>query len=147
MGNKYIICDYAKANWGKTETLLEVISLLKGNPKITLIYEKPNTEKDKWCHFKMNGKSVVISTLGDPNSEQPIWLEDAAKTGAQIIVTASRTRGSTIDVVYDIAKKYDYEIIWFQNFHFDNPALVGLLPMADIRAKDAKCLIDFLEIL
>lgn len=93
MEKKYIICDYARANWGKTETLLEVISLLKGKPQNTLINEKPNTGKDKWCHFEMKGKPVVISTLGDPNSAQPVWLEDAAKAGAKIIVTASRTSG------------------------------------------------------
>lgn len=146
MGNKYIICDYAKANWGKTETLLEVISLLKGKPQNTLIYEKPNTGKDKWCHFEMNGKSIVISTLGDPYSDQPLWLEDAAaKAKAEIIVTASRTSGSTVNAVYNIATRYGYEVIWFQNFHFDNSALVGLSPMVDVKNKGAESIVEIID--
>ena len=147
MEKKYIICDYARANWGKTETLLEVISLLKGKPQSTLIYEKPNTGKDKWCHFEMKGKPVVISTLGDPYSAQPAWLEDAANTGAEIIVTASRTSGSTVKAVYDIATRYGYEVIWFQNFHFDNSALVGLSSMVDVRMKLAECIVGIIDLL
>lgn len=146
MENKYIICDYAKANWGKTETLLEVISLLKESPQNTLFFEKPNTGKDKWCHFEINGKSVVISTLGDPYSDQPLWLEDAAeKAKAEIIVTASRTNGATVNAVYDIATRYGYEVIWFQNFHFDNSALVGLSPMVDVRMKVAECIVGIID--
>ena len=147
MEKKYIICDYARANWGKTETLLEVISLLKGKPQNTLINEKSNTGKDKWCHFEMKGKPVVISTLGDPNSAQPVWLEDAAKAGAKIIVTASRTSGSTVNAVYDIATRYGYEVIWFQNFHFDNSTLVGLSPMVDVRMKVAEYIVSIINIL
>lgn len=147
MEKKYIICDYARANWGKTETLLEVISLLKGKPQSTLIYEKPNTGKDKWCHFEMKGKPVVISTPGDPYSAQPAWLEDATNTGAEIIVTASRTSGSTVNAVYDIATRYGYEVIWFQNFHFDNSALVGLSSMVDVRMKLAECIVGIIDLL
>ena len=147
MEKKYIICDYARANWGKTETLLEVISLLKGKPQNTLINEKPNTGKDKWCHFEMKGKPVVISTLGDPNSAQPVWLEDAAKAGAKIIVTASRTSGSTVNAVYDIATRYGYEVIWFQNFHFDNFGPYKSHPSTDIRKYEAICIVGILDLL
>jgi len=147
MEKKYIICDYARANWGKTETLLEVISLLKGKPQSTLIYEKPNTGKDKWCHFEMKGKPVVISTPGDPYSAQPAWLEDATNTGAEIIVTASRTSGSTVNAVYDIATRYGYEVIWFQNFHFDNFGPDKSHPSTDIRKYEAICIVGILDLL
>lgn len=152
MGNKYIICDYAKANWGKTETLLEVINILDSpsKPQYALIDEKPNTGKDRWCLFgvkdrEIKDKQVVISTLGDPYSAQPVWLEDAAKTGANVIVTASRSKGSTVNVVYDIARKYGYEIIWFQNFYFDNATLVGLLPMVDVKSKGAESIVEIID--
>lgn len=154
MEKKYIICDYARANWGKTETLLEVINILDSPSKLqyTLIDEKPNTGKDRWCLFgvkdkEIKDKQVVISTLGDPYSAQPVWLEDAAKTGAEIIVTASRTSGSTVNAVYDIATRYGYEVIWFQNFHFDNSTLVGLSPMVDVRMKVAEYIVSIINIL
>lgn len=141
---KYIICNYAKADWGKTETLLEVIDILIGM-NYPIISQKPTTGKDKWCQFKLPNKDVVVSTLGDPYSDQAIWIEDAADTGAQVIVTASRTRGSTIESVYDVANRYGYEIIWFQNFHFDNKYYVGTQIIKDIRQKEAQCIVDIVK--
>ncbi len=61
MKKKYIICDYARANWGKTETLLEVINILddSSNPKFTLSDEKPHGDgKDRWCLFCSNDKKM-----------------------------------------------------------------------------------------
>lgn len=146
---KYIICNYARAKWGKTETLLEVIYKLKSfcPSQCSLIIEKPNIGKDKWCLFDVKGKQVVVSTVGDPDSAQPEWLEDAAKNEAKIIVTASRTKGSTVNVVYSVAKRYGYEIIWFQNFHFDNPKLLGLSHMVNARKKEAEAIVQLIDIL
>ena len=149
MGKKYLICDSARADWGKTETLLEVIEILNSpkKPHYKLIYEKPNTVKDKLCVFEGINELIAVSTLGDPNSQQADWLEEAAKTEAKIIVTASRTKGSTINVVYDIARKYGYDILWFQNFHFDNSAFVGLPQMRNIRMKEAEYIVGIIELL
>ena len=148
---KYIICNYAKANWGKTKTLLKVIEILKENSnnldldQYKFINEKPDTGKDKWCHFSVKGKTVVISTLGDPYSPQLEWLTDAAKTEAKVIVTASRTRGVTLNHVYSVANKYGYEVIWFESFHFDN--YVKDLPIFDIRKKEAEKIVEEIDIL
>ena len=38
------------------------------------------------------------------------------------------------------------EIIWFQNFHFDNVALVGFSPMVDVRMKMAEYMEESYEI-
>lgn len=150
MKKKYIICDYARANWGKTETLLEVINILDSpsNPQFTLVDEKPHGDgKDRWCLFCSNNKKIVVSTVGDPNSVQPIWLEDAAKAGADIIVAASRTSGSTVNAVYDVATRHGYEIIWFQNFHIDNSKILNMQPMTDVRRTAAKCIVKIIDIL
>lgn len=141
---KYIICDTAVGFWGKTETLLEVIRILKPHLKS----EKDTASKDKWCEFDLpNGDKVVVSTLGDPNSAQPAWLLDAANTNARFIVTACRTSGFTVDTVYDIAQKFGYEIIWFKNFHFDSISLVGTQTMNDIRHQEAQCIVETIKIL
>lgn len=147
---KYIICNYAKANWGKTETLLEVIEILKNSENFDsnqykFINEKHDTGEDKWCHFKVKGKPVVISTLGDPYSPQLEWLTDAAETEAKVIVTASRTRGVTLNHVYSVANKYGYDVIWFESFHFDN--YVKDLPIFEIRKKEAEKIVEEIDIL
>ena len=139
-GKKYIICDSAKAKWGKTETLLRVISLLiKSYP---LISQKQNKGRDKWCHFQLPNFDVVVSTLGDPYSAQPIWIDDAAKTGARFIATACRTSGATVNVVKNVAMKYGYEIIWFQNFHFDNISFLNTPEINSVRDLDAQHIVD-----
>lgn len=142
---KYIICNYAKANWGKTKTLLVVIDLLtKSNCEI--IKKEETKEGDKWYHFKFkNGKEVVISTLGDPDSEQLRWLKEAAKTRAEVIVTASRARGVARHNVENIADKHGYSIIKFANFHFED--YVEDLLITKIRKKEAEKIVEEISIL
>lgn len=146
---KYIICNYARANWGKTETLLEVINILnsKNKPQYELIAKKTDTYKDRWCHFNNNNKHVVISTQGDPYSYQHDWLEEAAKTEAKVILTASRTKGSTVRTVYEIAKKYNYEIVWFNNFYFENQLFIGTTPAIETRKIEAEKIAEIIDIL
>ena len=146
---KYIICNYARANWGKTETLLEVVNILnsKNKPQYKLIAEKTDTDKDRWCHFNNNNKHVVISTQGDPYSFQREWLEDAAKTEAKVILTACRTKGSTVSAVYDIAKQYNYEIVWFNNFYFENQIFIGTTPAIETRKIEAEKIVEIIDTL
>ena len=55
---KYILCDSARSNFGKTETLLSVIKILKRY--YPLLMEKQNPEKDRWCHFQLPDHEVVV---------------------------------------------------------------------------------------
>lgn len=142
---KYIICNYADANWGKTETLLAVIDLLKKS-NCEIIKKGETEEGDQWYHFKFkNEKEIVISTLGDPDSKQSHWLKAATKTGAKVIVTASRARGITRYNVENIADKHGYSIIKFSNFHFED--YVEDLPIIKIRKKEAKKIVEVISIL
>ena len=125
--SKYIVCDCARSNWGKTNTLLKVIELLK--EKSSPIVEETIGGIDKYAVFNLNGKIIVVNSQGDPDSYLEEGLQRAVKEDADIIVCASRTRGSTIDCVYEIAKN-GYEIIRFSNFYVDNGNLscVALFP-------------------
>ena len=107
----YIICDAANANWGKTETLNALIKKL-GNPS-----EIKKFGKDTWALYKIKERIVVVSTQGDPKSHQKECLLEAVDEKANIIVCASRIKGTTKDNVRTIASKNGYELIWFQNFH------------------------------
>ena len=139
---KYIICDSARGFWGKSDTLLEVITMLSQY----LTKEIKREGKDRLCEFDLPqiGK-VVVSTLGDPDSSQPVWLHDAIKTNARFIVTACRTSGSTVDVVYSIAHQYGYEIIWFKNFHFDSSSFYNTMEMSVVRHHEAQSIVDIIR--
>lgn len=115
---KYFICDYARANWGKTSTLKLVIKKF-GTPVST----KSAGGGDEWAMFNIvtnSGakKCVVVASAGDPHSVQPRWLQDAVDSKADIVVCAARQRGSTIHNVSTILGDNGYERIWFQEFSY-----------------------------
>lgn len=128
--NKYIICDFARSSWGKSQTLLKVIDLLKEE-------NKPKTEKlidgyDKYAVFELNEKIIVVITQGDPDSHLEECLTDAVIENADFIVCASRSRGYTVDCIYNVAGK-GYDIIWFSNLYADDknsPCIKHLVEIA-----------------
>lgn len=129
---KYFICDYARANWGKTSTLKLVIRKL-GTPVST-----KQSGNDEWAMFNIvtnSGatKCVVVATAGDPYSVQPQWLQDAVLQNADIVVCAARHHGSTIHNVSTILTGNGYEEIWFQNFYTAQSSWTGIMndAMAD----------------
>ena len=128
---KYIICDFARSDWGKTQTLLKVIELIKKTtpPRI----EELIGDKDKYAEFVLNERIVAVNTQGDPGSYQEEGLKRAIQENADIIVCASRVRGSTVEKVYKYAKS-NYEIIWFSNFYADSNELACIPILHDIMA-------------
>lgn len=86
-----------------------------------------NGGKDNWAQFDnvkttAGTKRVVVSTVGDPNSVQPQWLQNAVSSGADIIVCAARQRGTTVANVKNILGGAGYKGIWFKNFYSYNSA-------------------------
>lgn len=140
---KFILCDYATANWGKTETLLKVIDIL--SEQYNIKSSEDSNGNDKWRLFELpKHKKVVVSTQGDPKSLQADWLKSAAENEAEIIVTACRTKGSTVEKIYDISKTYGHEIIWFQNFHFDSNSFHKTKQMNIVRNREAQNIVDII---
>lgn len=128
---KHIICDFARSDWGKSQTLLHVIDFLKEEiaPKTEILIDN----YDKYAVFEINKKIIVVITQGDPNSHQEECLNNAVKENADIIVCASRTRGNTVDCIYKTAEK-GYDIIWFGNFYADDKNLQCVRYFSDIMA-------------
>lgn len=130
--NKYLICDLARSNWGKTQTLLKVIELLKTKAKPTV--EEVIDDIDKFAIFEINGKKIIVSTQGDPDSYQKEGLLRAISENANIIVCASRTKGSTADNIYETTNG-NYEIILFNNFYAKNKDLLCIPTLNTISAE------------
>ena len=65
---KFIICDCARANWGKTTTLVEVINLFKSTPvRFSVIATTSVPTPDQWFvfHDAVTSKDILIQTAGD----------------------------------------------------------------------------------
>ncbi len=145
MNKKFIICDYARANWGKTTNLRMVFELLSQNhlPK-EVIWTKQENKSDVWALFEIEGKSIVVCSLGDPDSCHKEWLDKAVKLNVDIIICAARIRGETIQNVYSAQKNGNYEdIFWFQNFNSDKKTEISseLPEMLDINKFMAEAII------
>ena len=130
--SKYLICDLARSDWGKTQTLLKVIYLIKTKTKP--LVEEVIDDVDKFAIFKINGKKIIVSTQGDPNSYQKEGLLRAVNDNADIIVCASRTKGYTANNIYETTNG-NYEIILFNNFYADNKDLSCIPSLKNISAE------------
>ncbi|MCQ2361256.1 MAG: hypothetical protein MJ009_07275 [Paludibacteraceae bacterium] len=114
---KYIICDSARGKWGKTRTTNYVIDILESLPNATK-HEKENIGgDDRYAEFTVENLRIAVVTQGDPNSNQLQYLNIAKNQfNADIIICTSRSYGSTVDNVLNVADN-QYEVIWYKNFH------------------------------
>ena len=137
---KYIICDSARANWGKTETLQTLITLLS---KIYKPLDIQTEGKDTYAVFRLeNGKIVFVSTLGDPGSGYMSWWHIGMNLNPDIFVCACRTSGETYNNLLNISKAHEYEVVWFKNFHFENYALTKTVAHTSVQNLEVKCLYE-----
>ena len=109
---KTIICLYAPADCGKTKTIIRLFLKLGGDKK------KLNGMNDFIADVIFGGKIIGFASQGDPGTQQKKNIEDHAKNGCDIIVTASRSKGDTVDNVSKIANKYGYKVVWVSPFYF-----------------------------
>jgi hypothetical protein len=106
---KTIICIWGSRNRGKTETIRELAKLLV--EKYDAKQDVPSTG-DFSLEVNANGKRCGLESSGDPDSDLFNRLKKWAKDSCDVIICASRTRGSTVTDVDSIAKKYHYKLIW-----------------------------------
>ena len=115
---KTIICLYAPANRGKTNTIRSLFIKLGGDKNVL------NGTHDFVADVNFGRKKIGFASQGDPGSPQKENLEKLAQGNCEIIVTASRTKGDTVYAVYDIANKYGYDVVCISgtyegcNLHF-----------------------------
>lgn len=114
--NKYIICDSARANWGKSTTLLEVANLFECNPNFKVL-RKTFVGTDQWLVVTDGKKTYLIQTQGDYAKcfdKTLSFLQDGGN--ADIIICACHTRGESRAQLNEIAHSYHFTQIFFNNF-------------------------------
>ena len=110
--SKTIICLYAPADCGKTKTIRSLFLKLGGDKNVL------NGTHDFISDVNYGRKKIGFASQGDPDSSQKENLEKLAQNNCDIIVTASRTKGGTVDNVCEIANKYGYTVVWVSPFYF-----------------------------
>ena len=120
---KTIICLWGGAGIGKTSSIRAVWDRLNISNKPPL-----HQSADDICAIVPFCNSTVgIASQGDPYSAQDEWLEELMNLGCEIIVCASRTKGSTVDAVEDVAQRGEYVTIWFSPFYSSDSVNINVL--------------------
>lgn len=104
---KKIIGLYGLPNTGKTTTLKRLIGLFGENAN----REKPVTIDD------YRGKKIVIAPGGDTADVVEANVETFKKKKADILVSATRTKGGSQDALKEHAKKIGTDVIWVGKNH------------------------------
>ncbi|MCW4451159.1 hypothetical protein OK344_02945 [Kaistella sp. BT6-1-3] len=119
---KNIYALYGRGEIGKTSTIKEVYKLLIkkfGNKIIVetdtnIFYEKGDIR----VTVKINGKLIGIESQGDPDSRLKTSLNIFVEMNCDIILCATRTRGTTVDFVKLLEP--EYKIDWIKKPDFGN---------------------------
>jgi hypothetical protein len=132
---KTIIVVQGRSEIGKTPAIVEVFKKFDNLSTQYGIAEKPEyhgREKDieVEMEYKKNNKLIGISSMGDPESDLKGRLKHHVKNNCEVILTSSRTSGSTVADIMEIArpkdKKKRYDIIWTK--HYCHEGDTGIMP-------------------
>jgi hypothetical protein len=113
---KTIIAIWGNSNRGKTSTIINTFNKLhKKYPQMTIMHQGNTNTKDITIILRIGKIIIGIESQGDPNHNLIPSLKLFEKNGCDIILCATRTKGTTVDEVekYENAKKYD--VIWLSN--------------------------------
>ena len=133
---KKIIALYRRSETGKTSTLNLLIELLDKNKKI----EKERLIEDRRVSISYGSKKIAVTTWGDNGFELKENIKFFEEENCDILVTATRTRGETTEILTDYAKEIDTEIIWIEkNISKKMEDLIN-----QSQAKDINAIIDTL---
>ncbi len=110
---KIIIVIKGVSNQGKTTSINTLFSKLK---EIGNVEEKHTDAKEVISIINYNKRKIGLCSIGDPKSSQEEWLKNLISKKCDIIITASRTRGSTTNLIYNLSESFGYDIIWTSNY-------------------------------
>ena len=122
---KKIFGLWGTENRGKTTTLNILVDLLS---HVSDTYDIHKTYDTKSC-FLINGIKIGVCTPGDNQIEIKENIKFFTENECEIIVTATRTKGGSVDELALFKNEHNAELIWIEKK--DNPNLNKLVA-ADI---------------
>lgn len=116
-----IIAIWHSGGKGKSGTILALANLLLSQyPNHNVIHASKDVNHlsaDFSLIIEINGKTIALESLGDPNTGLEKRLDEIVKKhNPNLIICSSRTRGETVWAINNIAKKYSYDKIWTSTY-------------------------------
>ena len=119
---KNIYALYGRGEIGKTSTIKEVYNLFVEKFGKEIIVESDTNifseQGDIRIIVKVKGKIIGIESQGDPGSRLKVSLDIFVKIDCDIILCATRTRGTTVDIVKQLES--EYKINWIKKQDLGN---------------------------
>lgn len=118
---KTIIAIYGRQNEGKSETIKQACKIiLETFPNAIASINPVNYSWDIFLTIKIENWKIGFVSQGDPNSEAiregtvgKLADPDDKEFGAcDIIICASRTKATTVDILEEVSKRHNFHIIW-----------------------------------
>ena len=106
---KTIICLSASENTGKSTSVRKVYEHLGGRSR--------EFYPEVVDSINYHDYTIGCMSVGDPNSAQEERLEELLSKGCDIVVTASRSYGGTVDILNNLAEQYNYKVIRFSQIY------------------------------
>jgi hypothetical protein len=121
-----VIANWGPSGQGKSATIKKVAEKLICDCGAKLIdkYEDNTFDYNWTIQLKNDVKigieiKIGIESQGDPGGRstgQALRSLFSGDRKSNIIVCASRTRGETVDVINDLCREFDYDLIWVNNY-------------------------------
>lgn len=108
-----IIALYGHQNCGKTDTLNRLCELIRNNGGVSLASEPPYSGDDPKM-FEYKDMVVCICPGGDNGAVVSQNFEYAYSKNADILITASRTRGDSVETITGEGNKNGIKVEWFR---------------------------------
>ena len=119
-GERYILCDNAPSNFGKSQVLSEVADFYLNNPSSFLVLESKLFKSDRWIVVReiSTNKIILVQTQGDKlgcYSKTLTYLQNSKHPFVDIIICACHPNDNTHKIVKALSKKA-FNLYYFQNF-------------------------------
>ncbi|SHN12424.1 hypothetical protein [Flavobacterium xinjiangense] len=116
-----IIAIWHSGGKGKSGTILALANLLLSQyPNPNVIHSSKdvnNLSVDFSLIIEINGKTIALESLGDPNTGLEKRIDEIVKKhNPNLIFCTCRTRGETVHAVEKNTKKHNYDIIWTSTY-------------------------------
>lgn len=117
---RYILCDNAPSNWGKSTALAAVADYYLNNPSIFQVLASKIYVLDRWAIVReiATGKVILIQTKGDAPgcySKTLAYLENKNNPIVDVIICACHPDDETHQIVEALAGK-TFKLFYFRNF-------------------------------
>ena len=119
-GERYILCDNAPSNWGKSNALAAVADYYLNNPSLFQVLYKKLYVLDRWAVVReiATGKVILVQTKGDVEgcySRTLTYMLNKKNPVVDIIVCACHPDDTTHILVETLAGR-SFKLYYFRNF-------------------------------